>query len=103
MASLWRSGAWAADRRLMADQFIPCRTFRMREMHKRLQAASTKLGNPELADKAFGESHAASIMAKEKNGWKPTPANLIKVIQKVCVEHGRGGGEGGRGTRWAMT
>ena len=92
MASLWLSGSWAADRRLTADQFVPCRIFSTRETLKRLQAACAKLGNPELADKSFGESHAASIMAKEKNGWKPTLANFIQDIQKACVEHGRGEG-----------
>ncbi|MEW8689081.1 MAG: hypothetical protein AB2556_24945, partial [Candidatus Thiodiazotropha sp.] len=32
----------------------------------------------------------ASIMAKERNGWKPTPASLLPDIQKACVEHGHG-------------
>ena len=30
-------------------------------------------------------------MAKEKNGCKPTPASLLDVIQKACVENGHGG------------
>ena len=30
-------------------------------------------------------------MAKERNGWRPTPANLIDDIQNACVEHGHGG------------
>jgi len=30
-------------------------------------------------------------MAKERNGWKPTPAILLDDIQKACVEHGHGG------------
>jgi len=30
-------------------------------------------------------------MAKERNGWKPTPAGLLEDIQKACVEHGHGG------------
>ena len=36
-------------------------------------------------------NHAASIRAKEKNGWKPTPASLLPDIQKACVEHSHGG------------
>ncbi|MEW8689140.1 MAG: hypothetical protein AB2556_25240, partial [Candidatus Thiodiazotropha sp.] len=27
----------------------------------------------------------------ERNGWKPTPANLLPDIEKACVEHGHGG------------
>ena len=67
------------------------RTYRTREAHKRPQAICAKLGNPELAERAFGENHAASIMAKERNGWKPTPANLLLDIEKACVEHSNGG------------
>ena len=29
-------------------------------------------------------------MAKERNGWKSTPANLLPDIEKACVEHGHG-------------
>ena len=47
------------------------RTYRTQEAHERLQAICAKLGNPEFAERAFGENHAASIMAKEWNGWKP--------------------------------
>ena len=36
-----------------------------------------------IAAKAFGENHAASIMAKEKNSRKPTPASLLSDIQKA--------------------
>ncbi|MEW8688566.1 MAG: hypothetical protein AB2556_22360 [Candidatus Thiodiazotropha sp.] len=56
--------------------------------HKRLSA---KLGDPELADRAFGENHAASITAKDKNDWRPTPGSFLLDIQKACVEHGHGG------------
>ena len=66
-------------------------TYRTREAHERLKAICAKLGNPELAERAFGESHVASIMAKERNGWKPTPANLLPDIEKACMEHGHGG------------
>ncbi|MEW8389930.1 MAG: hypothetical protein AB2660_20660, partial [Candidatus Thiodiazotropha sp.] len=59
------------DRQLSVDQFVlqDGRTYRTREAHERLQAICTKLGNPELAERAFGENHAASIVAKERNGW----------------------------------
>ncbi|MEW8688902.1 MAG: hypothetical protein AB2556_24045 [Candidatus Thiodiazotropha sp.] len=66
-------------------------TYTTREAHGRLQAICTKLGNPELGERAFGENHAASIMAKERNGWKPTPASLLPDIEKAYVEHGHGG------------
>ena len=49
------------------------------------------LGDPDLAEIAFSENHAASIIAKKRNGWKPTLASLLSDIQKVCVAHGHGG------------
>ena len=67
------------------------RTYRTREAHERLGAICAGLGDPKLADRAFGENQAASMMAKEKNGWKPTPASLLPDIEKACVEHGHGG------------
>ncbi|MEW8688771.1 MAG: hypothetical protein AB2556_23385 [Candidatus Thiodiazotropha sp.] len=84
------------DRRLSVDQFVlrDGRTYRTREDNERLQATCAKLGNPELAERAFGENHAASIMTKENNGWKPTPASLLPDIQKACVEHGHDGLDG---------
>ena len=89
--AVWLLGG--QDRQLSVDQFVlqDGRTYRTREAHERLKAICTKLGNPELAERAFGESHAASIMAKERNGWKPTPANLLPDIEKACEEHGHGG------------
>ncbi|MEW8688766.1 MAG: hypothetical protein AB2556_23360 [Candidatus Thiodiazotropha sp.] len=89
--AVWLLGG--QDRQLSVDQFVlqDGRTFRTREAHERLQAICAKLGNPELAERAFGENHAASIVAKERNGWKPTPANLLPDIEKACVEHGHGG------------
>ena len=66
-------------------------TYRTQEAHERLQAICARLGNPELAERAFGKNHAASIMAKEKNAWKPTPISFLPDIQKACVEHGHGG------------
>ena len=66
-------------------------TYRTQEAHERLKAICARLGNPELAERDFGKNHAASIMAKEKNAWKPTPVSLLPDIQKACVEHGHGG------------
>ena len=76
------------DRQLSVDQFVlqNVRTYRTQEAHESLQAICARLGNPELAERAFGENHAASIMAKEKNAWKPTPASLLQNILKACVE-----------------
>ena len=54
------------------------------------------IGDIEIAERAFGENHAASIMAKVKNAWKPTPASLLQDIRKACVEVGCG-------TRWTTT
>ena len=89
--AVWLLGA--QDRQLTVDQFVlqDGRTYRTQEAHKRLQAICAELGDPDLAEKAFGENHAASIMAKERNGWKPTQAILLDNIQKACVEHGHGG------------
>ena len=83
----------AHERRLSVDQFVlrDGRTYRTQEAHERLQAISARLGNPELDERAFGEKHAASIMAREKNASKPTPASFLPDIQKACVEHGHGG------------
>ena len=65
--------------------------YRTQEAQERLQATCARLGNPELAERAFGENRAPSIMAKEKNAWKPTPASLLQDIRKACVEHGHDG------------
>ncbi|MEW8689087.1 MAG: hypothetical protein AB2556_24975, partial [Candidatus Thiodiazotropha sp.] len=89
--AVWLLGG--QDQQLSVDQFVlqDGRTFRTREAQERLQAICAKLGNPELVERAFGENHAASIVAKERNGWKPTPANLLPDVEKACVEHGHGG------------
>ena len=66
------------DRQLSFDQFVlqDGRTYRTQEVHERLQAICARLGNPELAERAFGENHAASIMAKERTpGNQPQPAS----------------------------
>lgn len=50
------------------------------------------LGDPEsFAQQCFGESHATSIIAMKKNGWKPTLTSILGDVQKACVEHGHGG------------
>ena len=89
--AVWLLGV--QNQQFSVDQFMlqDGRTYRTREAHERLQAICAKLGNPELAERAFGENHGASIMAKERTGWKPTPANLLPDIEKACVEHGHGG------------
>ena len=81
--AVWLLGG--RDRRLSVDQFVlqDGRTFRTQEAHERLKAICTGLGNPKLADRAFGENHAASIMVKEKNGWKPTPASLLRTSRRL--------------------
>ncbi|MEW8689186.1 MAG: hypothetical protein AB2556_25470, partial [Candidatus Thiodiazotropha sp.] len=89
--AVWLPGG--QDRRFSVDQFVlqdGC-TYRTREAHETLQAICAKLGNPELAERAFDKNHAASIVAKERNSWKPTPTNILPDIEKACVEHGHGG------------
>ena len=89
--AVWLLGS--QDRQLIVDQFVlqGGRTYRTQEAHERLQAICAELGDPDFAEKAFGENHAASIMAKERNSWKPTPASLLDDIEKACIEHGHGG------------
>ncbi|MEW8688585.1 MAG: hypothetical protein AB2556_22455, partial [Candidatus Thiodiazotropha sp.] len=89
--AVWLLGG--QDRQLSVDQFVlqDGRIYRTREAQERLQAICTKLGNPELVERAFGENHADSIMAKDRDSWKPTPANLLPDIEKACVEHGHDG------------
>ena len=86
---IWLLGG--QDRRLSNDQFVlqNGRTYRTQGSHERLKETCANLGNPELTERA--ENQAASIMTKEKNSWKPTPASLLPDIQKACVEHGHGG------------
>ena len=70
------------------------RAFRTQKTHDALLKACRRLApeDPEaLARKVFGENHAASVMAKEKNGWKPTPANLLDTVEASCIEHSHGG------------
>ncbi|MEW8688960.1 MAG: hypothetical protein AB2556_24340, partial [Candidatus Thiodiazotropha sp.] len=89
--AVWLLGG--QDCQLSVDQFVlqDGRTFRTWETQERLQAICAEQGRPDLAERAFGENHVASIVAKERNGWKPTPANLLPDVEKACVEHGHGG------------
>ena len=90
--AVWLLGG--QDKKLTVEQFVlqDGRTYRTQEAHERLQAICARLGDPEaLAQKVFGENHAASVVAKERNGWKPTPASVIDDIQKACMKHGHGG------------
>ena len=79
------------------DQFVlqDGRTFRTQDAHTRISEVCRKLlGDDmlanELANRVFGENHATSVVARDKNGWKPTPAAVLDDIQNACVEHGHG-------------
>ncbi|KAK3782034.1 hypothetical protein RRG08_027208 [Elysia crispata] len=88
-------GGWQ-NKRLTVDQFVleDGRTYRTQETQGNLVEACRVLApeDPEaLASRVFGENHAASIVTREKNVWKPTPVNLLDMVQAACVEHGHGG------------
>lgn len=70
--AVWLVGG--QDRWLSVNQLVlqDGRIYRTWEAHEGLQAICAKLGDPVLGDRAFRENHATSIMAKEKNAWKPT-------------------------------
>ena len=92
--SHWRSGSWAVEAGGSLSTSSCSRTAAPIGRGRPTidsRAICAGLGNPALADRAFGQNYAASIMAKEKNGWKPTPASLLPDIEKACVEHGHGG------------
>ncbi|GFS16362.1 hypothetical protein ElyMa_001471000 [Elysia marginata] len=61
--AVWLLGG--QHRSLEVDQFVlqDGRTFRTEGAHKRLQAICQALGDPALAEKTFGENHAASCRA----------------------------------------
>lgn len=67
------------DRQFTVDQSVlqDGRTYRTQEVQERLQEVCVDLGDPAIVEKVFDEKHAASIVAKEKNIWKPTPASLL--------------------------
>ena len=92
--AVWLLGG--GDKKLTVDQFVldDGRTYRTQEKQTGLVKVCRTLApeDPEgLAQKVFGENHAASVVAKEKNGWKPTPAHFLEEVQAACVEHGHGG------------
>eukprot|EP00061_Rhincodon_typus_P018951 g48347.t1 len=89
--AVWLLGS--QDKQLSVDQFIlqdGC-TYRTQEAHIKIQAACEVLGDETLAQRAFGVNHAASIVARERNGWNPTPASHLDDIQKACAEQDHGG------------
>ena len=93
--AVWVLGG-GQDKRLTVDQFVldDGRTYRTAQTHDALLKACPALApeDPEaLAQKVFGENHAASVVTKERNNWKPTPVNLLEVAQAGCVEHGHEG------------
>ena len=92
--AVWLLGG-GQDKQFSVDQFVlqDGRTFRTQEKHDDLTTACQFLSeNPEeLSQRAFGVNHAASIAAKEKNNWKPTPVNFLDDVQNACIEHGHGG------------
>ena len=93
--AVWVLGG-GQNKRLTVDQFVleDGRTFRTQETHNSLLEMCRHLApeDPEaLAGRVFGENHAASVVTREKNAWKPTPVNLLDIVQAACVEHGHGG------------
>ena len=88
LLAVWLLGGH--DGQLSVDQFVlqDGRTYRTQAANERFQAMCTRLGNPELAERAFGKNQAESIMAKEK---KPASASLLTDIKKAYVYHGYGG------------
>ena len=93
--AVWVLGG-GENRRLTVDQFVleDGRAFRTRETHDSLLKACHHLApeDPEaLASRVFGENHAASVVTREKNVWKPTPVNLLDMVEAACMEHGHGG------------
>ena len=90
------------DRQLSVDQFVlqDGRTYRTQEAHERLQAICASLGNSELAERAFGENHASSIMVKEKNSWKPTQPASSQTFRGLVWSTDTGTG---CGTRWSAS
>ena len=75
--TVWLLGG--QDRQLSVDQFVlqDGRTYRTQEAHERLKAICAKLGNPELAERAFGENHMASKGKErlEANPSQPPPSH----------------------------
>ena len=93
--AVWVLGG-GQDKRLMVDQFVleDGRTYRTAQTNDALLKACHALApeDPEaLAQKVFGENHAARVVTKERNNWMPKPVILFEVAQAGFVEHGHGG------------
>ena len=93
--AVWVLGG-GQNKRLTVDQFVleDGRTYRTQETQENLVEACRHLApeDPEvLASRVFGENHAASVVTREKNTWKPTPVILLDMVQAACMEHGHGG------------
>ncbi|KAK3804075.1 hypothetical protein RRG08_057960 [Elysia crispata] len=93
--AVWVLGG-GQNKRLTVDQFVleDGRTYRTKKTQENLVEACRHLApeDPEvLVSRVFGENHAASVVTREKNTWKPTPVNLLDMVQAACVEHGHGG------------
>ena len=80
-------------RQLNVTQFVSedGRVFRTKQAHESLMEACWRLGDVTLAERVFAENHAASVKARENNGWRPTPASLLEDTQNACVEQEHGG------------
>lgn len=90
--AVWLLGG-GEGKQLNVTQFVleDGRVFRTKQAHESLLEACWRLGDVKLAEKVLGENHAASVKARENNGWTTTPASLLEDIQNSCVEHGHGG------------
>lgn len=88
--AVWLLGG--EGRQLRVDQFMlqDGRSFRTKEAHEHFIKVCCQLGDKELAWRVFSVNHAASVEAKENNGWKPTLVSLLEDIQRACIEHGHG-------------
>ncbi|KAK3768668.1 hypothetical protein RRG08_065962 [Elysia crispata] len=90
--AIWVLGG-GQNKRLTVDQFVleDGRAFRTQETHDSLLKACRHLApeDPEaLASRVFGENHAASVVTREKNVWKPTPVNLLDMVQAAFQGQG---------------
>ena len=86
------------DRQLSVDQFVlqDGRTYRTQEAHERLQAICTRLGNTELAERAFGKTTLqASWPRKRTPGSQPQSASSRTLKRLVWNTD-----TAGCGTRW---
>ena len=85
--------AGGEEQQLNVTQFVleDGRVFRTKQAYESLIKACWQLGDVTLAERVFGENHAASVKSRGNNDWRPTLASLLKDIQNTCVEHEHGG------------